>query len=263
MKLIFIRHGEPNYNNDSLTTNGLKEAQALANRVSSWKVTQFYVSPMGRAKETAAPTLKRINREAITLDYIREFSYHIHDPFANRDGIPWDFAPSYWTSSKEMFELDDSFSKFDCLKDDERIKTNYNKTIEQFDKLLESYGYIRENRYYRNINMEERFLSNTVGPNNEILDLGRYENTDDEPTLVFFCHLGIICVILSHLLNIPFETLAHGFFIPTTSVTVLSTEERWSNEAYFRVQTIGDTRHLYENGIKVSPAGSFTSPFQF
>ena len=86
-------------------------------------------------------------------------------------------------------------------------------------------------------------------------------NDVSEPVIVIFCHLGITCVVLSHLLNIPFPLLVHGFFLPTTSLTILSSEERWGQEAYFRVQVLGDVYHLLSNGEPVSPAGSFATPW--
>lgn len=56
MKLIFIRHGEPDYSIDSLTEKGWREAELLAKRATKWPVTQFYVSPLGRAKDTTSCT---------------------------------------------------------------------------------------------------------------------------------------------------------------------------------------------------------------
>lgn len=262
MKLIFIRHGEPDYNIDSLTENGWKEAKALANRVAKWNVSQFYVSPLGRAKDTASFSLKATGKEAIELDFMREYSYPILDKTTGRNGVAWDFVPSDWTNAPYMFELDDAFLQFPCIQENKDLKENYYKVINGFDELLKSYGYIREGKYYRNINGTKRYVTSTVDENNHVTNLGLYHDGEKEPTLVIFCHLGVTCLVLSHLLNIPFETIAHGFFMPTTSVTVLSTEERWDTEAYFRVQQIGDTRHLYEAGIPVSPAGSFSDPFQ-
>ena len=53
MKIIFIRHGEPNYEIDSLTEKGWREAELLSKRTAKWNVTDFYCSPLGRAKDTA------------------------------------------------------------------------------------------------------------------------------------------------------------------------------------------------------------------
>lgn len=64
MKIIFIRHGEPNYEIDSLTEKGWREAELLSKRTAKWNVTDFYCSPLGRAKDTASFTLKNADREA-------------------------------------------------------------------------------------------------------------------------------------------------------------------------------------------------------
>ena len=55
MKLIFIRHAEPDYEKDSLTPKGFREAELLAKRVASWGIKDIYCSPLGRAKATAKP----------------------------------------------------------------------------------------------------------------------------------------------------------------------------------------------------------------
>ena len=98
MRLILIRHGDPDYENDTLTEKGWREAALLAKRVSKWPVTDFYCSPLGRAKATASLSLEAVNRTAVTYDWMREFSYMITDPTTGRVHIPWDFMPSYWTS---------------------------------------------------------------------------------------------------------------------------------------------------------------------
>ena len=67
MKLIFIRHGEPNYEIDSLTEKGWREAELLSKRTVKWNVTDFYCSPLGRAKDTDSFTLKNAGREAEIL----------------------------------------------------------------------------------------------------------------------------------------------------------------------------------------------------
>ena len=44
MKLLFIRHGDPNYEKDCLTELGKKEAALLAERMAHTEVTEFFVS---------------------------------------------------------------------------------------------------------------------------------------------------------------------------------------------------------------------------
>ena len=57
MKLVFIRHAEPDYINDSLTEKGKREAQCLAQYLKDWKIDEIFVSPLGRARRTAEPAL--------------------------------------------------------------------------------------------------------------------------------------------------------------------------------------------------------------
>lgn len=54
MRLIIVRHGDPDYEKDSLTEKGWREAAILADRISRLEVKEFYVSPLGRARDTAS-----------------------------------------------------------------------------------------------------------------------------------------------------------------------------------------------------------------
>ena len=63
MKLIIIRHGDPDYEHDSLTETGVIEAKLLAGRLAQHKnIAAFYVSPLGRAQATAQYTLDALHR---------------------------------------------------------------------------------------------------------------------------------------------------------------------------------------------------------
>lgn len=261
MRIVFVRHGEPDYSKDSLTEKGWREAELLSKRISKWKVAQFYCSPLGRAQDTASCTLKAMNREAVTLPWMREFSYHITDPVTGRHSVPWDFVPSYWTAQPLMYDID-RWTQTDVMKQNPIIETAYKEVCQNFDELLASYGYTREDNYYLiPKNKKERFISSTVDTDGSPI-IDKDDDSLSEPTIVIFCHLGVICVVLSHLLNIPFPLLTHGFFLPTTSLTVVGSEEHWGSEAYFRVQAMGDVHHLLKGGEPVSSAGSFVKAFQ-
>lgn len=53
MKIIFVRHGEPDYIKDCLTENGKKQAKNVAVRLKDQHIKAVFSSPMGRAKESA------------------------------------------------------------------------------------------------------------------------------------------------------------------------------------------------------------------
>ena len=57
MRLLIVRHGDPDYEHDTLTEKGWREAELLSERLSKLNVKEFYVSPLGRAKDTASLTL--------------------------------------------------------------------------------------------------------------------------------------------------------------------------------------------------------------
>ena len=74
MELLIIRHGDPDYTIDSLTQKGWKEAEYLSEKLIKMDIKDFYVSPLGRARDTASCTLKKLNREAVVCPWLREFN---------------------------------------------------------------------------------------------------------------------------------------------------------------------------------------------
>lgn len=249
MRIIFIRHGDPDYVNDALTDKGVREAKLLADRIAGWDTSnyEFYCSPKGRARQTASYTLERLGREAPVYDWMKEFAYLITDPTTGRVGVPWDFMPEYWTEIPEMFHPDD-WKKTDIYRSNPELLPAYDAVCSGLDGLLAEHGYIRHNRCYRNTK------ANPSG------------NTEADPpnkhdTIVIFCHLGITCVMMSHLLHVSPALLFHSLYLAPTSVTILATEERLHDNAFFRAQVIGDTSHLSAGGEPVSAAGYFTDVF--
>ena len=53
MRILLIRHGDPDYEHDTLTEKGRREAELLAKRASSLAMGSCYQSPLGRAMDTA------------------------------------------------------------------------------------------------------------------------------------------------------------------------------------------------------------------
>ena len=230
MRIIFIRHGDPNYELDTLTERGWKEAKALAERVKKWQVDEFYVSPLGRAQDTASVSLEAMGRQATTLDFMREFFVDVADPATGERRIPWDFMPSYWTGKSELFERD-LWLESDVMQTG-KVEEEYRRVCDGFDGILARHGYRRAGGYYK------------------------VENANRK-TLVFFCHLGVQFVILSHLFGVSAPVMWQNFFVAPTSVTELVTEEREKGIAVFRCKRLGDVSHLEAVGIAPSDSGFF------
>ncbi|MCI8854148.1 MAG: histidine phosphatase family protein [Lachnospiraceae bacterium] len=235
MKLLMIRHGDPNYEIDSLTEKGWREAELLAERMEKTEVQEYFVSPLGRAKDTASCTLKRTGRTAVECAWLREFDAPIYRPHRPEiKTITWDWMPGDWTKEEEFFRDDRWFEP--PVMEEGKVKEKYEWVIRNLDGLLQEHGYERQGRLYR-----------AVRPNQD--------------TLAFFCHFGLECVLLSHLLNVSPMVLWHGLCAAPTSVTTVVTEERQKGIAYFRMLAFGDTAHLYCKGEPPAFAARFCECF--
>ena len=53
MRIVFVRHGHPNYEKDCLTDLGRLHAAAAAERLAAEGITEIYSSTCGRAYETS------------------------------------------------------------------------------------------------------------------------------------------------------------------------------------------------------------------
>lgn len=231
MKLLIIRHGEPDYEKDSLTPQGWREAECLADRLSGMDFKDIYVSPLGRAKDTASLTLKKLGRAATECDWLEEFPPRIMRPDADgRRTITWDWLPSDWTADERFFTYDHWFENE--IMAEGHVKEAYDRVVKGLDELLAAHGYVRDGHIYR----AER-------PNMD--------------TLALFCHFGVETVMLSHLLNVSPMVLWHGTCALTTSVTTVVTEERRQGTACFRINSFGDLYHLYAAGEQPSFSARF------
>ena len=94
MRILIVRHGDPNYELDTLTETGWKEAELVAEKLSGFDIKAFYVSPLGRAQDTASCTLKKMHRTAETCEWMREFQGSINRPdVTDHKSICWDWLP--------------------------------------------------------------------------------------------------------------------------------------------------------------------------
>lgn len=234
MKLLIVRHADPDYSVDSLTPTGWKEAELLAGRLGKLDVKAFYVSPLGRAQDTASVTLKKMGRSAETVPWLREFGPTVCKPGHDQPDCLWDWLPAVWTENTDFYDPEkwaypEPFA-------DHGVPAEAAWVKDGFDALLARHGYVREGLLYR----AERA---------------------NEDTVVLFCHFGVECVLLSHLLRISPMVLWHGFCAAPTSVTTVVTEERRKGIASFRITGFGDISHLYEAGEEPSFAARFCETY--
>ena len=86
MKILLVRHAEPDYTIDSLTPKGRREAELLSRRLCKLDIKNFYVSPQGRARDTASYTLSKLNRTAEVLPWLAEFRGRCFNPAERASG---------------------------------------------------------------------------------------------------------------------------------------------------------------------------------
>ena len=234
MQILIIRHADPDYERDSLTEKGIAEANALAYAYRNFRFDRAYCSPQGRAQATAKTFCDRHGIQPVTLGWLAEMEVPVQVPYEQKPVLPWDFIPAEFVKREKFFCGEDYLS--DEWLSGEQLQKRYKEATEGLDLLLKNHGYRREGRLYR----AER------------------SNTD---VVILFCHFGIGCVIMSHLLNIPFVLLSQYFECQPTGVTTLVTEERQKGIAQFRCLRYSDISHLTLQNVEPSFCGRFCEVF--
>lgn len=235
MKILIIRHADPDYAIDSLTEKGWVEAECLSEKLVKTKLDAIYTSTLGRAKDTASLTLKKLGREPDgVFEWLKEFPGVIDRPDCGKSYVVWDWLPGDWTRIDEFYDKD-KWGDVPVMAAGD-IKKEYDRVTGEFDALLAQHGYVREGNCYK----AER------------------PNAD---TIAVFCHFGSGCVLLSHLLGVSPMVLWHGLCAAPSSVTTVTTEERREGVASFRVNSYGDVSHLYAKGEEPAFAARFCEMF--
>ena len=215
---MFIRHGDPDYEKDSVTEKGEREIELLADRMQREEVSAFYLSPKGRAQRTAAATLARIRRGGVTCGWLEEFVTPVRLPDTGEEHLIWDFMPSLTDRYPDLY-VAGRWQEVPFIAES-GVPAAYARVCEGIDGVLAAHGYRRKGMYYE-----------AAAANRE--------------TLVFFCHFGVTGIILSHLFHLSPVALLQHFCAAPASVTTVYTEEREQGIASFRCASYGDVSHLY------------------
>ncbi len=254
MRLLFFRHGDPDYEHDTLTPKGHIEAKLLSDIIGEFNIDEVYASPLGRAQATAEYSCKVLGKTPVTLDWLREFpavadpniSEEVRRAYSNeliRDEktgeyskrILWDVLPSYYMDHPELFDRS-GWREAEIVKASDMIE-QYDKAVSGFEALLEEHGYEKSGMAFK-------------------------VRESNDKTLAFFCHFGITSLLISYLSNIsPFVLWQFGAFAPT-SVTEAVTEEREKGIAIFRTLRAGDITHLRIGHEEPSFSARFCERFE-
>ena len=230
MRILLIRHAEPDYSIDSLSPKGRVEAELLSRRLVHYDIRDFYVSPLGRAKETADFTLQKLGRTAEVLPWLAEFRGRCMNPETGRMGIPWDFSPRFWSSLPGVRDIN-TWTEAPLFAGS-TVGAIWHETVDGVDELLGKYGFQKSGPVWRC-------------------------ETNAHDTIALFCHFGISMAVIGYLMDISPMELWHRTLTLTSSLTELVTEERIHGEVSFRMTRMGDISHLETAGEKRSTAGLF------
>jgi len=196
MLLYIIRHGEPDYQTDSLTEKGKKQADALAERLCVHGFDEIYSSPLGRAVQTAQPTCDRLKMPYKIEDWMSENKawedFSVIDGNGNKN---WAFGCQNTKLINGHYTSDD-WHKNPVFSSCKSAPGGYKRISDCSDEFLERMGYKRDGKIYKII-------------------------TPNEKRIAAFCHHGFGTSWLSHMLSISPNVFWAGFDLAHSSVTIL------------------------------------------
>ena len=219
MRIIFVRHGEPDYAHDCLTEMGKLQAVDAAERLRNEGIEEIYSSPLGRAAETAEATAKLLKRPVQTLDYMLELHWGSIDgtPIPS-NGHPWDLAD---LMAEEGWDLTNPGWREHPYFKNNQVTANADMVAEKTDEWLRSLGYEREGAFYR-----------CVRPDNR------------QKTVALFSHGGSSAAAMGHILNLPFPYACGLFHLEFTGITIIRLDRNPGSRRLPCLELANDGRHI-------------------
>ena len=224
MRLIFVRHGEPDYENDCLTPNGREQAESTAKRLSDEPISAVYSSPNGRARQTASYTAKTHGLDVNVLDFMHEIDWGTvtGDDRIKADPLPYDGHP--WTLAYRLLTENPEYVGSPKWAEHHYFGDNvctrfYEKVSGQFDRFLEGYGLVREDGLYR--------CTRECGD-----------------TIALFAHGGSGAVVISHILSLPFPFVLSSMPYGVCSVSIFDFDMKEGKKTIPRIELFNDMRHI-------------------
>lgn len=225
MLLFYIRHGEPVYEPDGLTSLGKKQAEALSKRLALYGLDEIYASSSQRAIDTATPTAELVHKDIKILDWCNE-------------NIAWqELVVKYPDGRKDWLYRDEEV----CKKfNSEKVYTLGEKWYEEFENPLYKSGILRIRRetfaFLKTLGYvydEKKRLYRAIQPNGKRIAL--------------FAHEGFGMAFLSAVLGIPYPLFCTHFEIEHSCMTVI----RFQGEGNVipKILQHSNDSHLYKEGL--------------
>ncbi len=219
MRIVFVRHGEPDYEHDCLTDLGHKQAECAALRLREEGIETIFSSPMGRAQQTAAAASRVLGLPVLTLPGMEEITWgSMTDAPLFDNGHPWGMANELVRRGENLNNPDWKNHPFYATN---KARGEVDKVALVTDEWLAGLGYVRKGLYYENVRPDDRQF-----------------------TVALFSHGGSSTAVLSHILNIPFPCLCGLLHLPFTGITILRFDRSPHTTAMPCLELAGDGRHL-------------------
>ena len=221
MRIIFVRHGEPDYANDCLTDIGRVQAEQAARRLMDEHIEGIWSSPLGRAAETAKAASAVLGLPVQTLPFMREVHWGSMDGTPiYAGGHPWEIVDEMARQGTDLNCPDWRESPFFSSN---RVTECVDEVEKGIDEWLASFGYIREGAYYRHTVEEETHR-----------------------TVALFSHGGSSCAAIGHILNLPFPYACALLHFEFTGITVLRLDRKPGPCTLPCLELANDGRHIRE-----------------
>ena len=228
MLFYYIRHGDPIYKPDSLTPQGILQAEALSKRLALYGVDQIYSSTSNRAIMTAKPTCDLLKLEPQLLDFAHEShaakELMIDDPELGRRWLFHNPKIRALFNTKQIRDLGDRWythPEFQAYNYEKGMARIYNEA----DAFFESLGY------------------------EHIRYTGQYKmKKSNDQRVALFAHQGFGMAFLSCLLDIPYPMFCTHFDLCHSSLTVIEFREE-DGHAIPKVLTLSSDAHLYREDL--------------
>lgn len=216
MRVIFVRHGHPDYEKDCLTELGHRHAEAAARRLKDEGVEQIYSSTCGRALETAEHLGRLIGVEVVGCEFMREIAWGDADGPAYADGHPWTIVDGMIARGEPI--MDPEWRRHPEFRRN-RLLACCGKVAKGTDEWLAGLGYVREKLYYR-------------------------VRGGAPKTIAAFGHGGETAAMLCHLFNIPFPITCCAMGPDYTGITIVDFPDKPGELVAPRFELMNDARHI-------------------
>ena len=284
MRLYLIRHGDPDYARDDLTTHGKMQADALASHLPEHVLScgfggakagadgepfQVFCSPLGRAQATCAPFAERVGATVHTREWLQELKWRVPlvNLFDEDEGAPAVASTSSTDADVEKLakEKAGTMAAWDVpallLRDpivgaaaDVQWKLRFHCP----EKHPDSGSFADFRDAFRAVSAaSDEFFRSDIGiartgkSTYTVLDESKF---DPRGQIVVFGHNGLHLAWLSHLLGLPLAMVYSSFYLQPSSVTTIVFEERAEGSLAPRCLSVGATDHLAVAGLSTVPS---------